>query len=228
LRCPCLHELIVSFKSPSFMVFGYLSLSLRTVVVLLSLQGLLSPVITRSLYSLCHCEERSDEAISSISSHILSFYSFTYSRFPLFVIVEFSSLCHCKLLLFFCHYRLTPSCHCELAEGKRGNHILYRPHLPLSLRGAKRRGNHIHFSPHSLSFFSFTSPHILSFYSSNYSHIFVFIFYKKPKTFQTNYQLPTTECHCVYPCLINGTENRPLYPSFTYSRFILFVIASLP
>ena len=143
LRCLCLHYLVIIFKNPSFMVFGYLSLSLRTTsssviancCCSFVITGLLPPVIARSLYSLCHC---------------------------------------------------------ELAEGKRGNHILYHPH---SLFYYTFIYTHIFV----FIFFPFTSPHTL--YLCSYICIL------------TNDQRP--EYHCVYPCLRSGTENRPLYHSLS-------------
>ena len=74
--------------------------------------------------------------------------------------------------------------------------------LPPSLRACRRQAWQSHtLSPALLVFILFHFyPHSLSLYLTKY------------QIPATNYQRP--ECHCVYPCLINGTENRPLYPDF--------------
>jgi hypothetical protein len=124
----------------------------------------------------CHCELAEGKRGNHIlySPHSLSFHSFTYSRFSLFVIAEFSSPCHCE-------ERSDEAITYSIA------HTLFLPTpslLPTSLY---------------LSFFPTLLPtsylFILPFIPTSLSLLLFFPKTKnhKPKIFKTKYQLPTTK-----------------------------------
>ena len=87
-----------------------------------------------------------------------------YTKTKVFILCEeYPFLVIAKSLYYFVIAKLSSSCHCEPASG--------------------RRGNHIHLYPHSFSFHSYTSSHIFILISIL---IFAFVFYISPSAVMGN------------------------------------------